>query len=85
MAFLQIPDAVAAALLSLTSNKYIILLIMNVILLVSGTFMDAVSYTHLDVYKRQGRGNGFFFVNMDDLPNHIYTLLLWVFFAFAGL
>ena len=34
MAFLQIPDAVAAALLSLTSNKYIILLIMNVILLV---------------------------------------------------
>ena len=40
MAFLQIPDAVAVALLSLTSNKYIILLIMNVILLVSGTFMD---------------------------------------------
>ena len=40
MAFLQIPDAVAAALLSLTSNKYIILLIMNLILLVSGTFMD---------------------------------------------
>ena len=40
MAFLQIPDAVAAALLSLTNNKYIILLIMNVILLVSGTFMD---------------------------------------------
>ena len=29
MAFLQIPDAVAAALLSLTSNKYIILLIMT--------------------------------------------------------
>ena len=24
-------------------------------------------------------------VNMDDLPNHIYTLLLWLFFAFAGL
>ena len=40
MAFLQIPDAVAAALLSLTSNEYIILLIMNVILLVAGTFMD---------------------------------------------
>ena len=40
MAFLQIPDAVAAALLSLTNNKYIILLIMNVILLVAGTFMD---------------------------------------------
>ena len=30
----------AALLLGLTNNKYIILLIMNVILLVSGTFMD---------------------------------------------
>ncbi len=40
MAFMQIPDAVAGALLSLTNNKYIILLIMNVILLISGTFMD---------------------------------------------
>ena len=40
MAFLQIPDAVAAALLSLTDNQYVILLIMNVILLVAGTFMD---------------------------------------------
>ena len=37
---LGVVHAVAAALLSLTSNKYIILLIMNVILLVSGTFMD---------------------------------------------
>ena len=40
MAFLQIPDAVAAALLSLTSNKYIIFLLMNIILLVIGMFMD---------------------------------------------
>ena len=40
MAFMQIPDAVAGALLGLTDNKYIILLIMNVILLISGTFMD---------------------------------------------
>lgn len=40
MAFTQIPDAVATALLGLTSNKYAILLIMNVILLVAGTFMD---------------------------------------------
>lgn len=40
MAFTQIPDAVATALLGLTSNKYVILLIMNVILLVAGTFMD---------------------------------------------
>lgn len=40
MAFTQIPQAVSAALLGITSNKYAILLIMNVILLVAGTFMD---------------------------------------------
>ena len=40
MAFMQIPEAVAAALLGLTDNKYVILLIMNVILLIAGTFMD---------------------------------------------
>ena len=40
MAFMQIPDAVASALLGITNNKYILLLIMNVILLVAGTFMD---------------------------------------------
>ncbi|MCC8128161.1 MAG: TRAP transporter large permease [Clostridiales bacterium] len=40
MAFTQIPQAISAALLGLTDNFYIILLIMNVILLVAGTFMD---------------------------------------------
>ncbi len=40
MAFMQIPDAVAGALLGLTNNKFVILLIMNLILLISGTFMD---------------------------------------------
>ncbi len=40
MAFLLIPQAVSAALLGLTDNYFIILLIMNVILLVAGTFMD---------------------------------------------
>ncbi len=40
MSFLQIPQAVSAALLSLTDNPIIILLIMNIILLISGTFMD---------------------------------------------
>lgn len=40
MAFLQIPQAVSAALLGLTDNPVIILLIMNVILLIAGTFMD---------------------------------------------
>lgn len=40
MAFLQIPQAVSAALLGLTDNPIIILLIMNVILLIAGTFMD---------------------------------------------
>lgn len=40
MAFLQIPQAVSAALLGLTDNYVLILLIMNVILLIAGTFMD---------------------------------------------
>lgn len=40
MAFTQIPQAIAAALLGLTQNPVIILLIMNVILLIAGTFMD---------------------------------------------
>ncbi|MGN1318223.1 MAG: TRAP transporter large permease [Lachnospirales bacterium] len=40
MAFTQIPQAISAALLGITSNKYILLLIMNVILLIAGTFMD---------------------------------------------
>ena len=39
MAFTQIPQAISSALLGLTDNKFIILLIMNVILLVAGTFM----------------------------------------------
>ena len=40
MSFNQIPQAVSAALLGLTENKFLILLIMNLILLVAGTFMD---------------------------------------------
>lgn len=40
MAFTQIPQAISAALLGLTHNPIIILLIMNVILLIAGTFMD---------------------------------------------
>jgi len=40
MAFLQIPQAVSAALLGLTDNYVLILLIMNGILLLAGTFMD---------------------------------------------
>ena len=40
MAFLQIPQAVSAALLGITDNPVIILLIMNIILLIAGTFMD---------------------------------------------
>lgn len=40
MAFTQIPQAISAALLGITNNEIIILLIMNVILLVAGTFMD---------------------------------------------
>ena len=40
MAFTQIPQAISAALLGITDNRVILLLIMNVILLVAGTFMD---------------------------------------------
>lgn len=40
MAFTQIPQAISEALLSVTHNPIILLLIMNVILLIAGTFMD---------------------------------------------
>ena len=40
MAFTNIPEAVSAGLLSISENKYVILLMINVILLVVGTFMD---------------------------------------------
>lgn len=40
MAFTGIPDMIAAAILGLTTNKYLILLLINVLLLVVGTFMD---------------------------------------------
>lgn len=40
LAFTQIPQAVSALLLGITENKYAILLIMNIILLIAGTFMD---------------------------------------------
>lgn len=40
MAFTGIPDMVAAAVLSVTSNKFLIFLLINVILLFVGTFMD---------------------------------------------
>lgn len=40
MAFTQIPQAISALLLGITDNKYILLLIMNVLLLIAGTFMD---------------------------------------------
>ena len=40
MAFTQIPQAISAALLGITNSPVVILLIMNVILLIAGTFMD---------------------------------------------
>ena len=40
MAFTQIPQAISGVLLGITKNPIVILLIMNVILLVAGTFMD---------------------------------------------
>ncbi len=40
MAFTNIPSAVSAGLLSISNNKYVILFLINIILLVVGTFMD---------------------------------------------
>lgn len=40
MAFTQIPQAISNILLGITNSPIIILLIMNIILLISGTFMD---------------------------------------------
>lgn len=40
LAFTQIPQVIAELLLGLTRNRFLILLIMNVILLLAGTFMD---------------------------------------------
>lgn len=40
MAFTGIPDIIANALLTLTSNKIVLLVLMNIIMLIVGTFMD---------------------------------------------
>lgn len=40
LSFTGLPQAISTALLSITTNKYILLIIINVILLVVGTFMD---------------------------------------------
>jgi len=40
LAYLKIPDAIASAVLSFSSNKYVILLIINIILLLLGMIMD---------------------------------------------
>lgn len=40
MAFTGIPEAISSGILSLTDNPILILLLMNVILLIIGTFMD---------------------------------------------
>lgn len=40
MAFTGIPDAVASVMLGISDNKYVIFFIINIILLIVGTFMD---------------------------------------------
>lgn len=40
MAFTGLPTAISNALLSISDNKYVILLIVNILLLIVGTFMD---------------------------------------------
>lgn len=39
----QIPQAIAAAMLSLTTNKYLIILLINILLLIVGTFMETIA------------------------------------------
>jgi len=39
----QIPQAIAQAMLSVTDNKYLILLMVNVLLLIVGTFMETIA------------------------------------------
>ncbi|HWR10699.1 MAG TPA: TRAP transporter large permease [Rectinemataceae bacterium] len=43
VAYLQVPATVAKAIFALTSNKYVILLLINIFLLVCGCFMDMIS------------------------------------------
>ena len=40
MAFTGIPEAISTAILGITDNKYLILLLVNVVLLFVGMFMD---------------------------------------------
>lgn len=40
MSFTGIPDLIGNAILSMTNNKYVILIMMNIIMLIVGTFMD---------------------------------------------
>ena len=39
----QIPQTIAAAMMSLTENKYLIILMINVLLLIVGTFMETIA------------------------------------------
>ena len=55
MAFSQIPQMISELLLSITDNKIILLLIINVVLLIVGVFMDAtpavlIFYSNFDAY-----------------------------------
>ena len=40
LTYLKVPEIIATAILSRTSNKYVILLMMNIIMLIFGTMMD---------------------------------------------
>ena len=40
MAYTGIPNAISTAIMSVSTNKYVILLLMNVVLLIVGTFLD---------------------------------------------
>ena len=49
MAYSGIPAAISSALLSVSTNKYVIFILMNIILLIIGMFMDTLSVVILTI------------------------------------
>ena len=64
MAYTGIPNAISTAIMSVSTNKYVILLLMNVVLLIVGTFLDItpaclIFTPHLPAHRHQpGHGPG---------------------------
>ena len=61
MAFTGIPTAVSTAMLGISNNRYVILFIINILLLIVGTFMDmtpaCLIFTPIFFADLSGTGN----------------------------